>query len=148
MEFLTWPTWMTESLWTKPSSSSSSESSSQAESVMVGKSEEEPDWNINQPQSLLLIVWFSSHLFKPLLPLLKFISEGLWCGGSYQSLSVRNLNIQTCRGLNMITGSQGLSLLTPGLTSVLLLPRDFDSLPRGGRERTFFFALFPITILV
>ena len=40
---LTCPTWMTESLWTKPSSSSSSESS-QAERVMVGKSEEEPDW--------------------------------------------------------------------------------------------------------
>lgn len=45
MSSITWPTSMNESFWTKPSSSSysSSESSSQAESVMVGNSEEELD---------------------------------------------------------------------------------------------------------
>ena len=46
MSLITWPTSINESFWTLPSSSSysSSESSSQAESVMVGNSEEELDW--------------------------------------------------------------------------------------------------------
>ena len=95
---LTWPTWMTESLWTKPSSSSSSESS-QAERVMVGKSEEEPDWKY-QAHLGSHRNFVSPHLFKPLLSLLKFIPEGLWGGRPNESLSVRNLDIQSCGGLN------------------------------------------------
>ena len=95
---LTWPTWITESLWTKPSSSSSSESSSQAERVMVGKSEEEPDWKIKSQVSPLLSN-LSPHLLEPLLSLLEFISEGLRGGGSNESLSVRNLDIQSCWSL-------------------------------------------------
>ena len=94
---LTCPTWMTESLWTKPSSSSSSESS-QADRVMVGKSEEEPDWKYQQI-SPSRSPHVSPHLFKPLLSLLKFIPEGLWGGRPNKSLSVRNLDIQSCGGL-------------------------------------------------
>ena len=84
---------MTESLWTKPSSSSSSsESSSQADKVMVGNSALEFDYKYFE-------VNMKHHQINNLLECsVMFLTDsphGLRSRRTNQSLSVRNMNIQS-----------------------------------------------------